>query len=98
MRAFRDPGANAVGTHAALWFFVMVKTRKVLTTSGMWPAVLVAMAAANRTDGGVGLQHLAQKAGFADEPAMTIVVKRPRAKLVDPYVEDVLDALRSLCA
>ena len=76
----------------------MSKTGKALTPSGVWPAVLVEMAAANRNDGGVGLQHLAQRAGFADEPTVTIVVKRPRAKLIDPYVEDVLDALRSLCA
>ena len=74
------------------------QSAKALTPSGVWPAVLVEMAAVNRNDGGVGLQHLAQRAGFADEPAMSIIVKRPRAKLVDPHVEDVLDALRSLCA
>lgn len=63
-----------------------------------WTTVLVEMAAANRNDGGSGLHRLALKAGFSHEPSMSIVVKRPRAKLVDPYVEDVLDALRSLCA
>jgi hypothetical protein len=61
------------------------------------------MAAAGRTDGGVGLQHLIEEAGFAEKPAMSIIVKRPRPRtdsgeLVDPYVDDVLDALRALCA
>lgn len=72
-------------------------------SSGTWPVTLVAMAAAGRSDNGVGLQHLAQEAGFAEKPAMTIIIKRtrPRAeagKFVDPYVDDVLDALRSMCA
>lgn len=71
--------------------------------SGSWPVVLVAAAAAGRTDGGVGLQHLLEEAGFAEKPAMSIIVKRPRPRLdrgrpVDPYVDDVLDALRALCA
>lgn len=74
------------------------------TPSGSWPVVLVAMAAAGRTDGGVGLQHLLEEAGFAEKPAMSIIVKRPRrptlerGRPVDPYVDDVLDALRALCA
>ena len=29
---------------------------------------------------------------------MTIIVKRPGAKALDPYVDDVLEALRALCA
>jgi hypothetical protein len=71
--------------------------------SGTWPVTLVAMAAEGRTDGGVGLQHLLEEAGFAEKPSMKIIVKRPRAKtergqLLDPYVDDVLDALRALCA
>jgi hypothetical protein len=65
--------------------------------SGAWPVTLVAMAAEGRTDGGVGLQHLLQEAGFAEKPEMSIIVKRPRPNL-DPYVDDVLDALRALCA
>ena len=69
---------------------------------GPWPAVLVAMAAAGRGDGGVGLQHLLQNAGFAQKPAMSIVVKKPRPRMdrgafLDPMVDDVLDALRALC-
>jgi len=56
------------------------------------------MAAAGRTDGGLGLYHLLEQAGFAQKPAMTIIVKRPRTKQLDPYVDDVLDALRALCA
>ena len=83
------------------------RTRPVLTddkpSSGTWPVTLVAMAAAGRMDGGVGLQHLAQEAGFAEKPAMKIVVKKPRprmdrGRIVDPWVDDVLDALRALCA
>jgi len=65
---------------------------------GPWPTVLVEMAAAGREDGGVGLHHLLRQAGFSEKPAMTIIVKRPRARLVDPHVDDVLDALRALCA
>lgn len=66
---------------------------------GPWPAVLVEMAAAGRDDGGVGLHHLARQAGFAQKPAMTIIIKRPpRGRAVDPQVDDVLDALRALCA
>ncbi len=72
-------------------------------SSGTWPVVLAASAAAGRTDGGAGLQQLVARAGFADEPAMSIIVKRPRARadrgrIIDPYVDDVLDALRALCA
>jgi hypothetical protein len=82
------------------------RTRKAAprqTKSGTWPVSLVAMAAAGRADGGVGLQHLLEEAGFAEKPAMSIIVKRPRPRtdlgqLVDPYVDDVLDALRALCA
>ena len=83
------------------------RTRKPAPTeksSGTWPVSLVAMAAAGRTDGGVGLQHLLEEAGFAEKPAMSIIVKRPpraaaeRGRVVDPYVDDVLDALRALCA
>lgn len=65
---------------------------------GPWLTVLVSMAAAGRTDGGVGLHHLLADAGFTKEPAMTIIVKRPGAKALDPYVDDVLEALRALCA
>lgn len=70
--------------------------------SGPWPAVLVAMAAAGRGDGGIGLQHLLQDAGFAQKPAMSIIVKKPRPRMdrgafLDPMVDDVLDALRALC-
>ena len=67
--------------------------------------VLSAAAAAGRTDGGTGLQHLLEEAGFAQKPEMTVIVKRPRPprergkrEIVDPYVDDVLDALRNLCA
>lgn len=72
-------------------------------SSGTWPVTLVAMAAAGRTDGGVGLQSLLQEAGFAEKPSMSIIVKRARPKaekgrVNDPYVDDVLDALRALCA
>ena len=64
------------------------------------------MAAAGRTDGGIGRQHLLEEAGFSAKPAMTIIVKRPRPartergrpSIMDPYVDDVLDALRSLCS
>jgi len=62
------------------------------------------MAAAGRTDGGMGLQHLLEAAGFAEKPSMSIIVKRPRRPGVergrpsDPDVDDVLDALRALCA
>lgn len=71
--------------------------------SGSWPVVLVTAAAAGQTDGGAGLQHLLEEAGFAEKPAMSIIIKRPRPRLergrpVDPYVDDVLDALRALCA
>jgi hypothetical protein len=71
--------------------------------SGSWPVVLVAAAAAGRTDGGLELQHLLEEAGFAEKPAMSIIVKRPRPALergrpVDPAVDDVLDALRGMCA
>ena len=54
--------------------------------------------------GGMGLQHLLQEAGFAEKPEMSIIVKRParptsaRGQVSDPYVDDVLDALRALCA
>lgn len=74
---------------------------------GPWSTVLVAMAAAGRSDGGIGLQHLLEAAGFSEKPAMTIIVKRPRParslergrpSIVDPYVDDVLDALRALCS
>lgn len=65
---------------------------------GPWPTVLVEMAAAGREDGGLGLHHLLRQAGFSEKPAMTIIVKRPRTRLVDPHVDDVLDALRALCA
>jgi len=69
---------------------------------GPWPVVLVAMAAAGRADGGVGLQHLLEDAGFAQKPAMSIIVKKPRPRMdrgafLDPCVDDVLDALRALC-
>ena len=73
-------------------------------SSGTWPVTLVAMAAEGRDDGGMGLQHLLQEAGFAEKPEMSIIVKRParaktsRGQLNDPYVDDVLDALRALCA
>ncbi|MDB4943553.1 MAG: hypothetical protein JWP97_3087 [Labilithrix sp.] len=64
-----------------------------------WTRVLVEMAAVSRKDGGVGLHALAERAGLAHEPSMTVIVKRPpRARLLDPHVEDVLDALRALCA
>jgi len=71
--------------------------------SGTWPVTLVAMAAAGREDGGVGLQSLLQEAGFAEKPAMSIIVKRTRPRAEkgrpnDPYVDDVLDALRAMCA
>lgn len=77
------------------------KSTRAKPQSGSWPIDLVAMAAAGRGDGGVGLQQLLQDAGFAEKPAMSIVVKRParpRTERVDPYVDDVLDALRALCA
>jgi len=97
-----DPGADGVGMQAARDLFVMLKktckSPHNKPPRGPWPTVLVEMAAANRDDGGVGLQHLLQEAGFAQKPAMTIIVKRPRARLVDPHVDDVLDALRALCA
>ena len=73
-------------------------------SSGKWPVTLVAMAAEGRTDGGIGLQHLLEEAGFAEKPSMSIIVKRParakaeRGQLNDPYIDDVLDALRALCA
>lgn len=71
--------------------------------SGSWPVVLVAAAAAGRTDGGLELQHVLVEAGFAEKPSMKIVIKRPPARYVggrpvDPCVDDVLDALRALCA
>ena len=73
------------------------------TTSGTWPVSLVAMAAVGRDDGGVGLQQLVHDAGFAEKPSMSIIVKRPKPKtdrgaVVDPWVDDVLDAIRALCA
>ena len=77
---------------------------KAQKASGTWPVVLAASAAAGQTDGGVGLQHLLEEAGFAQKPEMTIIVKRPRpapterGRIIDPYVDDVLDALRNLCA
>jgi hypothetical protein len=74
------------------------KSSRKHLSKGPWPTVLVEMAAAGRTDGGLGLHDLLQEAGFTKEPAMTIIVKRPRARLVDPHVDDVLDALRALCA
>ena len=78
------------------------KTRKSAPRErprGPWPTALMEMAAAGRDDGGLGLHHLAQQAGFSEKPAMTIIVKRPpRARAVDPQVDDVLDALRALCA
>jgi len=78
------------------------RSARIKTPHGPWPVVLVAMAAAGRADGGVGLQHLLEDAGFAKKPAMSIIVKRPRARterggIVDPLVDDVLDALRALC-
>jgi hypothetical protein len=71
--------------------------------SGSWPIDLVTAAAAGRTDGGLGLQHLLEEAGFGKKPAMSIIVKRAsrrtdRGRPVDPAVDDVLDALRALCA
>jgi len=74
------------------------KSARTKPPRGSWPTVLVEMAAANRDDGGLGLHHLLEEAGFAQKPAMTIIVKRPRAQLVDPHVDDVLEALRALCA
>lgn len=78
------------------------RSARTKTPHGPWPVVLVAMAAAGRADGGIGLQHLLQDAGFAEKPAMSIIVKRPRARtergaIIDPLVDDVLDALRALC-
>ncbi|MDB5220170.1 MAG: hypothetical protein JWO86_8097 [Myxococcaceae bacterium] len=76
------------------------RSARTKTPHGPWPVVLVAMAAAGRADGGMGLQHLLQDAGFAEKPAMSIIVKRPRARtgaIIDPLVDDVLDALRALC-
>jgi len=72
-------------------------------SSGKWPVTLVAMAAEGRTDGGIGLQHLLEEAGFAEKPSMSIIIKRPqrakeRGQIHDPYIDDVLDALRALCA
>ena len=73
---------------------------KSTRSSGTWPVELAVSAAAGQTDGGLGLQHLIEEAGFAKKPEMTIIVKRPRvaARINDPYVDDVLDALRALCA
>ncbi len=65
-------------------------------TRGPWPTKLVEMAAAGRTDGNLGLHDLLEEAGFSQKPAMTIIVKRPGTRTLDPYVEDVLDALRAL--
>ena len=79
------------------------KPARAPSPSGTWPVAL-AVAAASGTDGGVGLQHLLEEAGFAEKPAMTVIVKRPRlaagerGRINDPYVDDVLDALRALCA
>jgi hypothetical protein len=77
------------------------KTRKSARkqpTRGPWLTALVEMAAAGRDDGGLGLHDLLQKAGFSEEPSMTVIVKRPRALFSDPSVDDALDALRALCA
>jgi hypothetical protein len=95
-------------------FVMLKKTRSAPPTRAPWPSVLVEMAAVGREDGGMGLHHLLEEAGFTEKPSMTIIVKRqPRARLVervgrgssgrereinDPYVDDVLDALRSMCA
>ncbi len=73
-------------------------------TSGTWPVALVAMAAEGRDDDGEGMKSLLVGAGFGKKPAMSIIVKRPprarseRSGITDPYVDDVLDALRALCA
>ncbi len=61
------------------------------------------MAAQGRDDGGIGLHHLLKKAGYTRTPAMSIIIKRQRVSrdgtgYDDPAVDDVLDALRSLCA
>lgn len=79
-----------------------IKTPGIKTAQAPWPAELVAMAAAGRTDGGIGLQSLLEDAGFAEKPAMSIIVKKPRPRMdrgafLDPCVDDVLDALRALC-
>jgi hypothetical protein len=72
--------------------------------SGTWPVFLVAAAAVGRADGGAGLQTLVHEAGFATKPLMSIVVRRspPRVDIdgrpMDPLVDDVINALRSLCA
>ena len=75
---------------------------RIKKPQGPWPVLLVAMAAAGRGDGGIGLQHLLEDAGFTKKPAMSIIVKKPRPPMddgtfVDPCVDDVLDALRALC-
>ncbi len=79
------------------------KLDKSSPASGTWPVALVTAAAAGRADGGAGLNHVLEEAGFAKKPAMSIIVKRPRTVLdkgipIDPAVDDVLDALRALCA
>lgn len=77
----------------------VLERRGLPVPRGPWTSVLVEMAAANRDDGGAGLQQFAQRTGLTHDPHVTIIVKRPqRAKMVDPHVEDVLDALRALCA
>jgi hypothetical protein len=63
---------------------------------GPWPADLVDVAAASRSDGGQGLHQVLEEAGYSTPPSMTIIIKRTRAR--DPQVDDVLDALRALCA
>jgi hypothetical protein len=79
------------------------ETRSEAPASGSWPVVLVAAAAAGQTDGGAELHQLLEDAGFAEKPHMSIVIKRPpprmhQGKPLDPSVDDVLDALRALCA
>ena len=71
--------------------------------SGTWPVTLSTAAAAGRPEGAQALHDLLQEAGFTEKPAMSIIVKRPRprsevGRIHDPYVDDVLDALRALCA
>jgi hypothetical protein len=79
-------------------------TQNARRASGTWPVALAATAAAGQTDGGERLYHLLEEAGFAKKPEMTVIVKRPRparserGRIIDPYVDDVLDALRALCA
>jgi hypothetical protein len=56
----------------------------------------VEVAAAARADGGQGLQQVLEEAGYSTPPSMSIIIKRTRVR--DPQVDDVLDALRALCA